>query len=145
MSFSTAHHIVNAGVVVSPRGFGRAASLCMLQLWVSEAAAQTALAQSCPRSVSKSLQHAVDAVMRRQDTSCACVQVVEPFWKTCVWRRKSLYTNEISESRIQGIHHRPLVRTADGRPHTATTRKLQHAEDIASTGRNGQKMSAKSL
>ena len=41
-------------------------------------------------------------------------------------------------------HYRPLVWTADGRPHPALNRTLQFAADIASSG-NGQKMSAKSL
>ena len=59
-------------------------------------------------------------------------------------RRRSHYGNEISELRDQGIHYRPLIWTADGRPHPAVTRTLQHAADIASS-RNGQQMSAKSL
>ena len=54
------------------------------------------------------------------------------------------YRDEISELRNQGIYYRPLAWRADGRPHPAVTRTLQHAADIAS-GRNGQQMSAKSL
>ena len=59
-------------------------------------------------------------------------------------RKLSHYRDEISELRDQGIHHRPLICTADGRPHTAVTRTLQYDADIASS-RNGQQMSAKSL
>ena len=64
-------------------------------------------------------------------------------------RRRQLIANyrcrdEISELRKQGIYNRPLVGTADGRPHPAVTRTMQYAADIAS-GRNGQQMSAKSL
>ena len=46
--------------------------------------------------------------------------------------------------RVQGIVYRPLVWTADDRPHQAVTRTLQNAADIAAC-RNGQQMSAKSL
>ena len=59
-------------------------------------------------------------------------------------RKLSHYRNEIGELRQQGIHDRPLVWTADGRPHPAVTRTLQYEEDIASN-RNGQHLSAKSL
>ena len=54
------------------------------------------------------------------------------------------YRQEIPSRRGQGILCRPLVWTADGRPHLAVTRTLQCAADIASS-RNGQQMSAKSL
>ena len=59
-------------------------------------------------------------------------------------RKLSCYRNEIVELRQQGIHYRPLIWTADGRPHPSVTRTLQYAADIASS-RNGQQMSAKSL
>ena len=59
-------------------------------------------------------------------------------------RTLSHYSREIPELQNQGIHYRPLVWTADGRPHPAVTRTLQYAGDIASS-RNGQQMSAKSL
>ena len=59
-------------------------------------------------------------------------------------RKLSHYRNEIVERRQQGIHYRPLVWTADGRPHPAATRTLQDAADIAAS-RNGEQMSAKSL
>ena len=52
--------------------------------------------------------------------------------------------HEIPDLRNQGIHFRPLVWTADGRPHPAVTRILQYVADIASR-RNGQQISAKSL
>ena len=42
------------------------------------------------------------------------------------------------------IQYRPLVWTADERPHLAVTRTLQYAADVASS-RNGQLMTAKSL
>ena len=51
---------------------------------------------------------------------------------------------QIPDSCNQGIHCRPLVWTADGRPQSAATRTLQDAADIASS-RNGNPMSAKSL
>ena len=59
-------------------------------------------------------------------------------------RKLSHYRDEIFELRDQGIHYRPLIWTADGRPHPAVTRTLQYAADIASS-QNGQQMSAKSL
>ena len=59
-------------------------------------------------------------------------------------RKLSHYRNEIGELRQQGIHCRPRALTADGWPHPAVTRTLQHAADIASS-RNGQHLSAKSL
>ena len=59
-------------------------------------------------------------------------------------RELSHYRNEIGKLRQQGIHNRPLIWTADGRPHPAVTRTLQYAADIACS-RNGQQMSAKSL
>ena len=51
-------------------------------------------------------------------------------------RKLAHYRNEVGELRQQNIHYRPLVWTADGRPHPAVTRTLQHAADIASS-RNG--------
>ena len=75
--FQTAHHSVNA-CVVSPRSFGGAAGLSVFQLWVQGGAAQSALAESCPRPVSKSFLRVGDVVVRRQDTSRARVQVIEP-------------------------------------------------------------------
>ena len=59
-------------------------------------------------------------------------------------RKLSNYRQEIPDLRNQGSLYRPLVWTADGRPHPAVTRTLQRAADIASS-RNGQQMSAKSL
>ena len=59
-------------------------------------------------------------------------------------RKLTHYRNELGELRQQIIHHRPLVWTADGRPHPAVTRTLQYAADIASS-RNGPHLSAKSL
>ena len=52
--------------------------LRVFQLWVQEGATQAALAKCCPRSVSKSFLHIGDVVVRRQDTSRARIQVVEP-------------------------------------------------------------------
>ena len=54
------------------------------------------------------------------------------------------YRHEMLELSAQGILHRLLVWTADGRPHPAVTRTLQHAADIASC-RNGQHMSAEAV
>ena len=53
-------------------------------------------------------------------------------------RKTSNYRREIRELRAQGTVYRFLVWTADGRPHPAVTRTLQHAADIASC-RNGQR------
>ena len=41
-------------------------------------------------------------------------------------RKQSYYRKEIGELRQQNIHHRPLVWSADGRPHPAVTRTLQY-------------------
>ena len=54
------------------------------------------------------------------------------------------YRREISELAAAGIAFRPLVWTADGRPHPAVTRTLQFAAQIAVT-RNGQQTSAAAL
>ena len=59
-------------------------------------------------------------------------------------RKLTHYRNEMGELRQQNIHCRPLVWTADGRPHPAVTRTLQNAADVTSS-RNGQHQSAKSL
>ena len=59
-------------------------------------------------------------------------------------RKLSNYRHEILDLRNQGILCRLLVWTADGRPHTAVTRTLHCAADIASS-RNGQQMLAKAL
>ena len=52
--------------------------------------------------------------------------------QTAFDRKQSHYRNEIGELRQEGIHYRPLVWTADGRPHPAVTRTHQHAADVAS-------------
>ena len=57
-------------------------------------------------------------------------------------RKLSHCRQQIPDLRSQGILDRPL--TADGRPHSAVTRALQYAADIASS-RNNQQMLAKSL
>ena len=67
----------------------------------------------------------------------------------CSGSSRSCCTGDIrslqdGELRQQGINYRPLVWTADGRPHPAVTRTLQYAADIASR-RNRQHLSAKSL
>ena len=59
-------------------------------------------------------------------------------------RKLFTYRHEIPDFRNQGIHCRPFVWTADGRPHPAVTRTLQYASEIVSN-RNGQQMPAKSL
>ena len=56
-------------------------------------------------------------------------------------RNLSHYRDEISDLRNQGIHGRPVVWTADGRPHPAVTRTLQYPTDIASS-QNGQHLSS---
>ena len=56
-------------------------------------------------------------------------------------RKLDRYQNEIVELRQAGISFRPLVWTADGRPHAAVTRTLRYAADIAAH-RNGQQVSA---
>ena len=48
----------------------------MIQLWVQDGAAQTALTEFCPRPASRSLLHVGDVVVRRQDTSRARVPLV---------------------------------------------------------------------
>ena len=59
-------------------------------------------------------------------------------------RKLTHYRNELGELRQQKNHCRPLVWTADGRPHPAVTRTLQYAADTASSC-NGQHLSAKSM
>ena len=59
-------------------------------------------------------------------------------------RKISHYRHQVPDLRGQGVIYRPLVWTADGRPHPAATRTLQYAADVASC-RNGHHMSAKSL
>ena len=59
-------------------------------------------------------------------------------------RELSHHIVDIGELRQQGIHCRPLVWSADGRPHPAVTRTLPYAADIASS-RNGQHLPAESL
>ena len=58
--------------------------------------------------------------------------------------RELSHRPEIPHLRVQGIVYRPLVWTADGRPHTAVTRTVQNAADLEAC-RNGQQMSTKSL
>ena len=65
--------------VVPPRGFGAAAGFCVFQLWVLEGSAAPALAAPHPDSVAESFLNVGNVIMRRQDTSRARVQVVEPF------------------------------------------------------------------
>ena len=57
---------------------------------------------------------------------------------------RTQYKHQIPDLRRQGILYRPLVWTADGRPHPAVTGIMQCAAHIASS-RNGQQMSATSL
>ena len=64
--------------VVSSCGFGGAASLSVFQLWVQEGATQWALTTTHTQPVAKSFLHIGVAIVRRQDTSRAHVQVVEP-------------------------------------------------------------------
>ena len=59
-------------------------------------------------------------------------------------RKLHRYRQEITELAAAGIAFRPLVWTADGCPHPAVTRTLQHAAQIADT-RNNQQASAGAL
>ena len=59
-------------------------------------------------------------------------------------RKISYCRREIPDLGVLGIVCRPLVWTADGRPHPAVTHTLQYAADIAACF-NGQQMSAKTL
>ena len=63
---------------MSSRGFGGAASFCVFQLWVQEGTAASTLPTTHTESVAESLLHTGNVVVRRQDTSRARVQVVEP-------------------------------------------------------------------
>ena len=72
-----ADHSVNARVVCSC-GFGSAAGFCKFQLWVQEGAAASTLSATHPDSVAESFLNMGNAVVRRQDTSRARVQVVKP-------------------------------------------------------------------
>ena len=64
----------------------------------------------------------------------------QPFFK----RKLRRYREEIRELSTMGIAFRPLVWTADGRPHAAAIRTLRYAADIAAN-RNGQQASAATL
>ena len=77
----SANFITNYGVntrLVPPRGFGGAASFCVLQLWIQKGTAASALATSHPDSVAETFLNVGNMSVRREDTSRACVQVVEP-------------------------------------------------------------------
>ena len=60
------------------RGFSGAAGFCVLQLRVQEGTAAPTLPVPLQEPVAMSLLDVGDVVMRRQDTSRASVQVVEP-------------------------------------------------------------------
>ena len=83
---------------------------------------------------------ALDVCVASSIAAAACGDAAQ----TAFDRKLSHKRNEIGELRQRGIHYRPRVWTADGRPHPAVTRLLQYAADIASS-RNGQHQSAKSL
>ena len=76
--FQATNHSVNA-CAVSSRGFGSAAGFSMFHLWVQEGTATATLSATLPDSVAESFLHVGNAVVRRQDTPRARVQVVEPF------------------------------------------------------------------
>jgi plasmid replication initiation protein len=59
-------------------------------------------------------------------------------------RKLRRYRTEIIELRNAGIVFRPMVWTADGRPHPAATRTLKYAAELAAS-RNSQQASASSL
>ena len=59
-------------------------------------------------------------------------------------RKLQKYKDDIPDLSRAGIIFRPLIWTADGRPHPAVVRTLRHAADIAVT-RNGQQASASQL
>ena len=59
-------------------------------------------------------------------------------------RKLRRYRTEIQELRQAGIAFRPMVWTADGRPHSAATRTLKFAAETA-VSRNNQQASAASL
>ena len=59
-------------------------------------------------------------------------------------RKLRRYRQEIQKLAAAGVAFRPLVWTADGRPHPAATRTLRYAAEIAVT-RNGQQASAGAL
>ena len=63
---------------MSSSGLGGAASFSVFELWVQEGTAHAALTIACPLPVANSFLHVGDVVVRRQDTSRTCVQVVEP-------------------------------------------------------------------
>ena len=76
-NFQTTHQDLDTSVVTS-RGFRGAASSCVLQVWVQERATQAAFSWPRPRPVSKSFLHVGDVAVRREDTSRASIQVIEP-------------------------------------------------------------------
>ena len=63
---------------------------------------------------------------------------------TAFRRKRNHYRNEIAELSAAGIAFRPMIWTADGRPHPAVTRTLHFAAQLAVT-RNNQQATAESL
>ena len=80
---------------------------------------------------------ALDVCVASPNASIACGDAAAAAFA----RKLDRYQNEIVELRQAGISFRPLVWTADGRPHAAVTRTLRYAADIAAH-RNGQQVSA---
>ena len=110
-----------------------------------------------PRSLTTSTSRPADiltnaAVPGRSAALDVCVCVASPNAAAATggaaesaFRRKlRRYRTEIQELRQAGIVFRPMVWTADGRPHPAATRTLKFAAEMAAS-RNSQQASAASL
>ena len=83
---------------------------------------------------------ALDVCVASPNAAAAFGDAAEAAFK----RKLRRYRTEIRELHNAGIVFRPMVWTADGRPHPAATRTLKYAAELAAT-RNSQQASASSL
>ena len=83
---------------------------------------------------------ALDVCGASPNAAAALGDAAEATFKRKLWR----YQTEIRELRSAGIVFRPVVWTADGRPHPAATRTLKYAAQLGAI-RNSQQASASLL
>ena len=83
---------------------------------------------------------ALDVCVASPNAAAAAGDAAEAAFK----RKLRRYRREIPQLRAAGIVYRPLVWTADGRPHPAVTRTLAFAAELAAT-RSSQEVSAQAL
>ena len=83
---------------------------------------------------------ALDVCIASSNAAAAAGDAAEAAYK----RKLRRYRREIPQLQAAGISFRPLVWTADGRPHPATTRTLHFAAELAAN-RSSQQTTARSL